>query len=444
MSTESDSLDSILHKIQSIIRLVFSSADAIAISMLAFPKRIHEIKEYETEFHDILVHHTEISHSLASGSEEMDASTEQISSFIMETEKEAEAIKSRMVQNAEEQQKTLQELEGISQNSVSIREGSEKIRSEIGNLEKTLGQIHKSIAQVNGIAEQINMLSLNASIEAARAGEYGQGFSVVATGISNLADQSRSIVKNINESVQSMNVQFESWSEVTSKHISSVQEILDRLQSMQSVLEGQKFTTESTVNAMRKFQEVFGEIGRGISDIKEASQQVSENAVTLSGSADTIAVRDSQIGENLNQMEKQVEEAVSLVTLQNPIWLLYFLLSRRLDHEKWMQQVDRAISASNPNLLPELDHTKCKMGMWYYQTNVTSGEHKKIHEQMEEPHRFLHSTAIRIQEGLNEKNSAKVQQARKELDGYYSSIGEIFNLYTDFLEKEAFSSLQNN
>jgi len=86
-----------------------------------------------------------------------------------------------------------QSIEGMS----DVREQVQNIARTILELSEKTQQIGTIIATVDDFAEQSSLLALNASIEAARAGEDGKAFSVVATEVKNLAEQSQQATEKV-------------------------------------------------------------------------------------------------------------------------------------------------------------------------------------------------------------------------------------------------------
>ncbi len=99
-------------------------------------------------------------------------------------------------------------IQEISQSMVMSKRATDSISEKTAisgvasaKLSSSMESMGNIVDFIRNIAGQVNLLALNATIEAARAGEAGQGFSVVAAEVKNLAGQTSKATDNIENEI---------------------------------------------------------------------------------------------------------------------------------------------------------------------------------------------------------------------------------------------------
>ncbi len=121
----------------------------------------------------------------------------------------------------------------------------------------------------------------------------------------------------------------------------------------------------------------------------------------------------------LSEVVREGHEVISGNTLRSE------LLQREVDHLNWVKNVGNFLIDDHvQSLTVETDHTRCGFGKWYYDKARTQAETlvpalKKPLMDIEEPHRKLHESSVKIKKVyLKGKNSAEGKKMAEEI---YSS-----------------------
>jgi methyl-accepting chemotaxis protein len=170
------------------------------------------------------------------------------------------------------------ELEHMESTMQQIVEAAGSIAGKFEVLNEKARNINSVVTTITKVADQTNLLSLNAAIEAEKAGEYGLGFSVVATEVRRLADQTavatldiEQMVKEMQSAVSSGVLSIEKFSEQVRRSATDVSEVSGQL--AQIIEEVQALTPRfETVQQGMHFQT------QGAEQIKQAMMQLNESA----------------------------------------------------------------------------------------------------------------------------------------------------------------------
>jgi methyl-accepting chemotaxis protein len=201
----------------------------------------------------------------------------------------------------------LQAVESTARSMESIREQAEAVAENVVALSEKTQAIGEIISTVNDLAEQSHLLALNAAIEAAAAGEHGRSFSVIASEVKNLADQSREatvqvrtilgdIQKGINSSVM--------LTEEAVKRVDSGKQqadVADRtIREMSDNIQQSVQASQQIVAGTGQQQVGFSQVMQAVRDIGQASLQSAVSTRQL----EKAAVSLTALGQ---QLQKSVE-----------------------------------------------------------------------------------------------------------------------------------------
>jgi methyl-accepting chemotaxis protein WspA len=177
-----------------------------------------------------------------------------------------------------------QGLNRLDQTMRQMVEASNAIVSKLAVLNEKAGNINTVVTTIAKVADQTNLLSLNAAIEAEKAGEYGLGFSVVATEIRRLADQTavatydiEQILKEMQSAVSASVMGMDKFSDEIRRNAEDVRQIGERMSEVIEQIQALTPRFESVFQGMQSQFAGAEQINQSMAQFNESMQQTVES-----------------------------------------------------------------------------------------------------------------------------------------------------------------------
>jgi methyl-accepting chemotaxis protein len=188
----------------------------------------------------------------------------------------------------------LDKMNHLSVQSKNSADTTNQIINTVLKLEEHAKNVHQIIDVLDGIARRTNLLSLNASIEAAHAGEHGKGFAVVAGEIRKLAQQTNESLKEVTDTVQSMN--------------NEIQQAVSYCRQTGETLQGQKTAVSESSDAFTQIEKIIELNVRGMQTISDAIINTHQQIEQVTQGAQVIASTSEETAASTEEMSASVQE----------------------------------------------------------------------------------------------------------------------------------------
>jgi methyl-accepting chemotaxis protein WspA len=216
----------------------------------------------------------------AQTSVEVLATTREISANtaqLLRTMEEATDVADHTASAAAEAQDNLKRMDQSMQQMVSA---TDQIGAKLAALSEKASNINGVLTTITKVADQTNILSLNAAIEAEKAGEAGRGFSVVASEIRRLADQTsvstwdiEQMLKEMQSAVSASVMGVDKFAEEIRRSVGEARHVAEQLSSMMDRIHQLAPRFDLVLQGMQSQSVGASQISSTMTQLSDASQQ---------------------------------------------------------------------------------------------------------------------------------------------------------------------------
>ncbi len=265
--------------------------------------RVSQVADSSVEIDSMCSDASSTTEELAEGMEETSASADNIQANIQQMNDAAELISELTGEGRKQASEIKDRAAGLKSDALAATQRvtslyeDMKIKTERAIADsEAVSKINDLTDAIMAISSQTSLLALNANIEAARAGEAGRGFTVVATEIGALANQTSDTVTGINEIVAEVNdivarmsetltdsmeflenvviKDYESFAEVSNRYSDDADSFGESMREIDSSVSGLTNEIAVITESLQKIAGIVGESSFGVTDIAGKTQDI--------------------------------------------------------------------------------------------------------------------------------------------------------------------------
>lgn len=212
------------------------------------------------------------------------AQAESVESLVTVTASVTEQVE----ENKKDAEDSAKETELVTEMMGESRAQMDLMKDAMGKIQEASQQVVGIITTIEEIASQTNLLALNASIEAARAGEAGRGFSVVATEIGKLADESAKAVNVTRTLIGGSMEEIARGNDLVEQVVHSLHSSEEAVKHVNGMIQKTTENANEQAESMEKIRAGIEEISRGIQDSSAISEESAATSQELAAQAVTL------------------------------------------------------------------------------------------------------------------------------------------------------------